>query len=169
MGSCFSFTASLLSPSILFRLLFRFWLRFNFVCIIDRENFRMGSRDLLHFCPQSDSRPSFTKVTVTSLHYRSNWPSVKIFGSKISQVRDSKDFPGFDSAFLCEHLYPQCLGSNVPNPPGSSPYCCASFSGRINSHFLYCIADVGVLLMSTPKSLSIETAPSPADVPFTRA
>ena len=116
----------------------------NFTCIIDRENFRMVSRDFLHFCPQRDSKPSFTNVTVKPLQCSSNRSAVKVFGFKICQVRYSRGFRDFDFAFLCELLHPQSWSSNVPNPPGSSSYCFASSGGRGNCHIKYCFENFGV-------------------------
>ena len=94
-----------------------------------------------------------------------------VFGSKICWVRDSRDLRDLGLAVLRELLYPLCESSLVTKPPGSSPGCHASSSGRINSHFKYCsVMSILVFLpMATPKSLSIETAPSPADGTFTKA
>ena len=90
--------------------------------VSDRESISHASstrktsgRDFLHCCRQSDSRPSFTNV------------AVKVSGSKICRVRDSKGFRDFDFAVFCELLHPQCCSSNVLNQSsGSSPYCHAS-------------------------------------------
>ena len=138
-------------------------LRVKFTCIIESENFRMLSRGLLHFCSQRDTRPSFTNVTMTLFRCTSSSSSVKMFGSEICRDRGSRDSRDFDFAILCKLLYPHCWSGNVQNSPSSS--------GRVSSHFKHCLISLVFffLLMSTPRSLSIETAPSPADVPFTRA
>ena len=39
--------------------------------------------------------------------------------------------------------------SNVDDPPGSSPYCYASSSGRINSHFKYCFVNLGAFTVNS--------------------
>ena len=78
---------------------------------------------------------------------------------------DSKVFRDFDHAVLRELLYPRCWSSNVTNPPASSQYCCSSSSGHINFHLQYCSVNLGVFAdVNSKQSLSIETAPSPADV-----
>ena len=51
------------------------------------ENFRMLSRNFLHFCQQRDNRPGFTNVTITLYQCSSNRSSVKMLGSEICRVR----------------------------------------------------------------------------------
>ena len=70
-------------------------------------------------------------------------------------------FCDVDFAVLCEHL-------NVSDPLGSSAYCKALTIGRINSGFQYRGTMLLCSLGSTARTWSIETAPSPADVPSPR-
>ena len=114
--------------------IFRVRLRVKFVRIINSEICRIGSRDFLHLCPQCDSRPSFTNVTVTHLS-----------NARRIDPPPSKNFRDFDIAFYCELLNPQC------------------WSGLVSSTALSILV---FLLMSSARSLSIETDRSPSDVPF---
>ena len=154
--SCYSFTVSLHSSSILPGLHFRFWLRVNFTGIIDKENFRSGSRDFLPFCPQRDCRPSFTLFELIRCHgvWFQDLP-----GSILSE------FSWFGLCLIVWALAPATLEQHVPNLPGSPPYYWASSGGPVTSQFNNCCVNLGDF--TDPRSLSIETAPSPPDVPFT--
>ena len=83
-----------------------------------------------------------------------------MFGSEICRVRGSRDIRDFDFDVFCELLYPQCWsGRSAMSLPADASILTSSTALSI----------LVFLLMSTPRSLSVKTAPSPGDVPFTRA
>ena len=91
----------------------------------------------------------------------------RVFGSKTCRVRGSRIFCDLDDAVLREPQYPQHVGAAMwrllPAPRRTAVSRPADASTLTSSTALPILV---FLLMSTPKSLSIETAASPADVPF---
>ena len=139
----------------------------NFVVQI--QNFTMVPRDFLHFCTQRNSESTLAIVTMAFLQNFWNGTSIKVFGPKVCWVRDNSNFCDFDFAVLCEFLnrqrwcgivfiLPTTLRTAMPQSAGAP----IRTSSTVCPMLLFS-------LTGTPRSLSIEIAPGPADVPFTRA